>query len=59
MLVDKELEVLSTLSQKIDVIKHCLWPKQNNRRIKRFKTRTRKWKFLARYKKSWKHKQKC
>lgn len=51
MIIDKELELLKTLSNKIDIVKHCLWQWQYCWYTSQTKRRTSAGKFLARHKK--------
>ena len=51
MIIDKELELLKTLSNKIDIVKHCLWQWQYCRYFNQTQRRTSTRRFLARYKK--------
>ena len=58
MIIDKELEKVDALSQKIDIIKHCLWPRKIKSRIATIKIGTIKRWLLAGHKKRRSHKQK-
>ena len=53
MIIDKEIEVLKSLNDKIITIKHCLWRRSFTKRFRSFKTKAIKWRFLEGFKASW------